>query len=333
VLEGALVRWPEHTGVNHFYIHTMEGSGEPQRALASAQRLEALAPAASHLVHMPSHIYLRVGDYQAAVSSNQRAIAIDQEKQRRQPAPPAGAMGYANHNQHFLAVAAGMDGEFETAVSAARQLQSHAHNEAMAAMSTLVPLRFGHWEEVLRLPAPDAQLKGVTFFWHLARACAFATLHRLPEAVEEQAAMEQAFSRLPQGRAYGTLFNDWSTLHTLAVDTLAARIAAASGDANAAIGHWRHAVAVQDGMNFDDVPDWYYPVRESLGAALLRNRQAVDAEKVFREDLKRNPNNPRSLLGLSQALAAQGKATEAGVVRQSFQAAWKGKEEPRIEDF
>ena len=102
--------------------------------------------------------------------------------------------------------------------------------------------------------------------------------------------------------SFGTFFNDWSTLHTLAAETLSARIAAAGGDANAAVGHWRHAVAIEDAMNFDDVPDWYYPIRESLGAALLKNKQAPEAEQVFREDLKRNPRNPRSLFGLSNCL-------------------------------
>ncbi len=333
VLEEALRRWPEHTGVNHFYIHTMEGSGYPERALASAHRLETLAPAAGHLLHMPSHIYLRTGDYAAAVGSNRQAIAADRNYQRQQPVAPPGVMGYSSHNQLFLAVAAGMDGEFEMALNAAKGIQSHMHNQAMAAMPTLVLMRFARWDEVLASPAPDAESTAVTFFWRLARGYADASKRRLKEAADEQAAMEQAFSRLPQGRAFGTFFNDWSTLHTLAVDTLSARIAAARGDAVAAIGHWRHAVDIEDGMNFDDVPDWYYPIRESLGAALLRNKQAPEAEQVFREDLRRNPRNPRSLFGLCKALEARRNAYEADLVRQSFEAAWKGKEQPRIEDF
>jgi Flp pilus assembly protein TadD len=333
VLEEALGRWPEHTGVDHFYIHAMEASGNPERALPSAHRLAALAPAAGHLVHMPSHIYLRVGDYAAAVRANQQAIAADREYQRLEPAAPPGAMGYANHNQHFLAVAAGMDGEFTIARDAAAELQSHAHNEAMAAMSTLVLLRFARWDELLAAPAPDPKLPGVAFFWRLARGCAYAARRNVRQAVDEQAAMEQAFSRLPAGRAFGTFFNDWSTLHSLAKDTLAARIAAARGDFGAAIARWRHAVATEDAMNFDDVPDWYCPVRESLGAALLANHQANEAEQVFRDDLRRNPRNPRSLFGLWHALLAQQKAYAAEFVRQSFAAAWKGAEPPRLEDF
>ncbi len=333
VLEDGLRRWPDHSGLNHFYIHVMEGSPNPERALTAATRLAALAPAAGHLVHMPSHIYLRTGDYAAAVRSNLQAIAADEEYRRQQPVAPNGAMGYANHNQHFLAVAAGMDGEFETALNAAREIQSHAHNEAMAAMYTLVLLRFAKWDEILGEPAPDPDLKGVTFLWHLARGCAHAEKGQVKEAADEQAAMEQAFAGLPPGRAFGTFFNDWSTLHTLAADSLAARIAAAGGRADAAIGHWRHAVSVEDQMNFDDVPDWYCPIRESLGAALLRNQHAAEAERVFRDDLKRNPHNPRSLFGLWQALAAQHKAPDADETRMAFEAAWKGKEPPRLEDL
>jgi tetratricopeptide (TPR) repeat protein len=333
ILEEALRRWPEHTGLNHFYIHTMEGSPYPERALAAAQRLPRLAPAAGHLVHMPSHIYLRTGDYAAAVESNRQAIAADRSYQSLQPFQPPGATGYANHDQHFLAAAAGMDGEFEAALEAARALQSHTHNEAMAAMSTLVLMRFARWDDVLHAAAPDTRLAGVTFFWRLARGCAYASRRQWKEAADEQAAMEQVYAGLPAGRAFGTFFNDWSTLHTLAADTLAARTAAARGDAEAAAGHWRHAVAIQDGMNFDDVPDWYYPIRESLGGALLRNRQAVAAEQVFREDLRRNPRNPRSLFGLCRALEDQHRAYEAELVRQSFRAAWKGKQDPRIEDY
>jgi tetratricopeptide (TPR) repeat protein len=241
-------------------------------------------------------------------------------------------MGYANHNQHFLAAAACMDGEFDTALDAARALESNMH-QAMAAMTTLTLMRFARWDDVLRLAAPDARMTGLEFFRRLARGCAFASKGKLQEAEGERAAMEETFRRLPEGRAFGTFFNDWSVLNTLAEDTLAARMAAARGDANAAIGYWRAAVTVQDGMNFDDVPDWYYPIRESLGAALLGNKQAAEAEQTFRDDLRRNPRNPRSLFGLALALEAQGKAYEAGFVRQAFEAAWKGTQQPRIEDF
>ena len=333
VLEDALRRWPEHTGANHFYVHTMEASKYPERALPSARRLETLAPNASHLVHMPSHIYLRSGYYAAAVRSNQQAIEADRNYRSQQPDLPAGSMGYSNHNEYFLAVAAGMDGEFEVARSAAAAIGSHTHNEAMAAMPTLVLLRFGRWDDILAGAAPDTNLRGVTFIWHFARACAFAAKGRLNDASVERSAMEQAYTQLPPGRAFGMFFNDWSTLHSLATDSVSARISAANGDAAASIEFWRHAAATQDAMNFDDVPDWYCPVRESLGAALLRNKQLPEAEQVFRDDLKHNPRNPRSLYGLWKVLDAEGKAREGAFVQQSFTPTWKGQQLPRIEDF
>jgi predicted Zn-dependent protease len=203
----------------------------------------------------------------------------------------------------------------------------------MAATPIVVLLRFGRWDDILHLPAPDSNLRGVTFFWRLARGCAFASKCQLKQATAEQTAMEQAFSQLPPGRAFGTFFNNWSTLHTLAADTLGARIDAARGDTASAIAHWRDAVVLEDRMNFDDVPDWYYPIRESLAAALLKNKQPDEAERVFRDDLTRNPRNPRSLFGLSNALAAEGNKYAADLVRQQFEAAWKGSQPPRIEDF
>ncbi len=333
VLENALGRWPDHTGINHFYIHAMEGSKTPEKALPSARRLETLAPAAGHLVHMPSHIYLRTGAYADAVRVNRLAVAADENYRKQQPAAPPGVMGYSNHNQFFLAVAAGMDGEFEAARDAAAAVLPHAHNEAMAATPLLVLLRFARWDDILSSPQPEANRKGVAFLWRFARACAFAEEHKLKESADEQAAMEQAYSQLPPGRAFGTYFNDWSALHTIAMESLAARIAAARGEADASIAHWRKAIAVEDQLKFDDVPDWYYPIRESLGGALLRNRRAADAEQVFREDLKRNPQNPRSFFGLALALDAQHKTAEAESARHSFQAAWKGKQPPRIEDL
>ena len=341
VLEDALRRWPEHTGANHLYIHAMEASPYPERALPSAHRLPALAPAAGHLVHMASHIYFRTGDFAAAVKSNQDGVEADQRYQRTHRVAPSGVLGYANHNLHFLAVAATMDGEYETARDAAKRLldghshseNGHLHSGASLVLPMLVRMRFAHWDEIIALPAPDPQFDGLVAFWHFARGCALASRHRLKEAEDERRATEQAFSRLTPGRAFGMYFNDWSTLQSLAADTLAARIAAANGNSGVELSRWRAAVATQDQMNFDDLPDWYYPVRESLGAALLRAGQPQDAENVFREDLRRTPRNPRSLFGLCKALQVEKRDYEAGLVRQAFDRAWKGKGPPRIEDF
>jgi tetratricopeptide (TPR) repeat protein len=340
-LESVLRRWPDHCGANHFYIHAMEMAPNPERALPSARRLQTLVPGAGHLVHMPSHIYIRTGDYSAAVKSNQQAVAVDNQM----PAPPGGNMTYMiyrAHNVHFLAAAAMMDGEFEVATAAAKDLASRANTivadmpmaEAFLPYQLFVQLRFQRWDNVLAAPPAAEGLNGLAFFAHYARGVAFAAEGHAPEAEAERAAMERAYKKLPAGPAFAMSYNDWSTIHDMAAHTLAARIGAAQGDQAGAIEQWRAAVAVQDKMNYNEPADWYYPVRESLGAALLASGKAAEAETVFRQDLERNPRNPRSLFGLWRALEAQNKTVDAGWVRASFEAVWKGApDQPRLADF
>jgi Flp pilus assembly protein TadD len=341
-LESVLRIAPNHVGANHFYIHALEASPFAERALPSAQRLETLVPNAGHLVHMPAHIYIRTGDYDAAAKSNVTAVEVDRRYLRdRQITNPAYAVGYASHNLHFLAAAAAMDGDFSQAVSAAKELESKSRAavsemsgaEAFLPTPIFVLLRFAHWDEVLALPAPDAKLAGLNFFWHYARGCAYAAKNQTSQSEAELAALEQISKQLPSGPAFEMLYSDWATIHDLAAHSLSARIEYARGNSAAAIEHWRAAVAVQDKMRYNEPADWYYPIRESLGAALLRSGDAPGAEKVFREDLAHNPRNPRSLFGLSKSLEAE-KSPDAEWVKSSFDAAWKGKPgELRLENF
>lgn len=342
VLENVLRRWPDHVGANHFYVHAMEASPNPERALPSAERLQTAVPSAGHLVHMPAHIYIRTGDYEAAVKSNEQAVAVDNTYKRAMANPSLMyLLMYGEHNIHFLVMAAMMDGDFPTASKYADELVSRATTgiaeapevEGFLPLKEFMLLRFGRWDDVLALPQPDAKLKGLTFAWRYARACAFAEKKDLAKASSEQNAMEAAFKNLPAGPAFGMLYNDWSTVHALAADTLAARIAGAQGDRAAAIEKWRAAVAEQDQMHYDEPQDWYYPVRESLGAALLENGQVTEAEQVFREDLQRNPRNPRSLYGLWKSLEEQKRDVDAAWVKASFESAWKGPEAPSLADF
>lgn len=343
VLEGTLRRWPDHVGANHFYVHAMEASPYPERALPSAQRLRTMVPAAGHLVHMPAHIYIRTGDYEAAVKSNQQAVAVDDAYLRSMSTTNTTyVVMYSEHNLHFLAAAAMMDGDFDTAIKAAKELESRASVDVadtpMFEMYLPTPLfvllRYGRWDDVLTDPKPNAKLTGLTFFWHYARGSAFAAKGDTAKAEAERSAMEAVYGAIPAGPAFGMAYNDWKTLNNLATDTLAARIAATGGDMPGAIEKWRAAVAVQDQMHYDEPPDWYYPVRESLGAALLSSGQAEEAENVFRQDLRKNPRNPRSLFGLWKSLEAQNKAVDAQWVRTSFEAAWKGGPQgPRLADF
>jgi tetratricopeptide (TPR) repeat protein len=332
VLEAALRRDPTHVGANHFYVHTMEASPNPEAALPSAQRLETLVPSAGHLVHMPAHIYQRTGDYAGAAHANEQGAAVDRA------AIAAGAprnsmyvLMYYSHNLHFLAAACMMEGRLAAARDAAAQLDANVRPglsmmpmvEAFMVWPAFVEMRFAKWDEVSRLVAPDPKLTMSTYFWHFARGSAFAATKRVDRARAERAAMEALRKDVPPGPAFGMLLNDGSVLTDLAVNSLDARIAFASGDREAAVASWRKAVAEQDGMNYDEPEEWYYPVRESLGAALLADGHAGEAESVFREDLSRHPRNPRSLFGLWQALVAQKKSSDAELVHGQFLAAWK----------
>ena len=343
VFEEVLRRWPDHPGANHLYIHTMEASPYAERALPSARRLETLVPAAGHLVQMPAHIYMRTGEYSAAVKSNADAIATDQIYLKNLGTINMGyQFGYAEHNYSFLTAAAGMAGDYESAIRTAKELSAEAGPlletvpsvEGHMVNSILVPVRFARWDDVLTLPAPNVKLKGLTFFWHYARGCAFAVKKQTQQAEAERDAMEKIYKELPVGRAFGMMPNDWSTMHDMAAGALNARIAVARGDYLGAIAQWRAAIAVEDHMVYHEPPDWYYPMRESLGAALLRAGQTVEAEKVFREDLNLNPRSPRSLFGLWKTLEAEQKPADAEWARRSFEAAWRGAaNQLRIEDF
>jgi tetratricopeptide (TPR) repeat protein len=341
VLEAVLRRWPDHVGANHYYIHALEMAPDPERALPSAHRLETLVPGAGHLVHMPSHIYMRTGDYAAAVKSNQDAIAVDKKMLAR---PGAGVyMVYRSHNVHFLTAAAMMDGEYDVALDAAKDLETRANAmvadlpmaESFLPWHYFVLLRFARWDDILAIPVVTEKTNAMAFFSHYAHAVAFAAKGKIAEAQAERASIEDVYKKIPPASSMGMSYNNWQALHEVADHTLAARIAAARGKLPEAIAEWRAAVDAQDRMNYDEPADWYYPVRESLGAALLASGDAAAAEKVFRQDLDRdNPRNPRSLYGLWKTLEAQKKTVDADWVRASFQAAWKGPvDQLRLSDF
>jgi tetratricopeptide (TPR) repeat protein len=353
-LETTLKRWPDNPGANHYYIHAVEAGPHPELANASAKRLESAVPAAGHLVHMPAHIYLRTGDYPAAVKSNQDAIAADNSfLQTTATTNTMYGMMYLGHNVNFLYYAAGMNGQFRVAQEAAEMdaaaslpaVSEFPMAEAALPLPIFNLLRFARWDDVLKLPAPDAKLLATTMFWHYARGCAFASKSNPSQAEKELAEFQTLAAKMPPGPAYGIQFNDWSVITSLAAHTLQARIATARGNfANSnsassalyakAVDHWRQAVAIQDKMNYDEPPEWYYPIRESLGAALLRTGKPAEAETVFREDLLRNPRNPRSLFGLWISLESQKKIAEAEQVRRQFVIAWQHADSQlRIEDF
>jgi tetratricopeptide (TPR) repeat protein len=332
VLEATLRRDPNHIGANHYYIHTMEASPRPEAALPSALRLETLVPSAGHLVHMPAHIYQRTGDYARAALANERGAAADRAYLAA-GAPQHGMYGmmYYSHNLHFLAASSMMEGRLAAAREAAAKLDAYVRPglammpfvESFLVWPTFVELRFARWNEILQLPAPDAKLVMSSYFWHFARGRAFAATKHLDQARAERAAMEGLRKDVPAGPAFGMLYNDATLLLDIAANSLDARIAFAAGDHAAAIASWQKAVTLEDGMNYDEPEEWYYPARESLGAALLLDGRAAEAETVFREDLNRHQRNPRSLFGLWQSLAVQNKPSDADWVHRQFLAAWK----------
>jgi len=332
-LESVLKRDPNHMGAIHYYIHTVEASPHPERALAYADRLAALAPAAGHLVHMPAHVYIRTGDWAAAIATNQKAAAAD-----RAYIQASGAQGiypamYYSHNLHFIATCASMDGDYAEARQAADLLTAHVGPmvkampplEGFMTVPLSVDIRFHQWERILASPAPDPAMKTTVVFWHFARGLAFAGQGKLAEAEAEHRIVADAQAAVPPDLIFAMPVNNKAKdILKIAADVLGAKIAVARHDPAAAVPLLRDAVAVQDSLNYGEPPDWFFPVRESLGAALLLQGDSAAAEKVFREDLDRNPRNPRSLFGLREALKAQHRDYDAQFVDRQFQAAWKG---------
>ena len=332
-LESVLRRDPNHMGAIHYYIHAVEASPNPERALAAANRLAALAPAAGHLVHMPGHVYIRTGDFEAAVKTNQLAAAADRAYLQSSGSQGMYGAMYYSHNLHFIAACAGMNGNYAEAHKAAGMLAEHVGPfvkdvpplEGFMTVPLAVEVRFQKWDEILNLPQPAAAMKTTTIYWHFARGMALAAKGKLPEAEAEYRIVREAAEKTPPDQVFAMPVNNKAKdVLTIAANVLGAKIALAKHDSANAIAMLQKAVTIQDSLKYDEPPDWFYPVRESLGAVLLLNGNAAESEKVFREDLERNPRNPRSLFGLSEALRAQNRAYDAQFVDKQFQSNWKG---------
>jgi tetratricopeptide (TPR) repeat protein len=327
-LESVLRRNPNHIGAIHYYIHAVEASQNPERALAYAPKLPTLIPAAGHLVHMPAHIYARTGDYEAAALSNKDAARADETYMKARGAGGLYPAMYYSHNLHFLAVADCMSGRFADARLAAQQLEAHLapHLKAMPMLesfmtvSPLVLVRFNRWDDIEKLPAPDKSMVGTTAVWHFARGMAFNAKGRGKDAAAELDALIATEKLVPTEAMFS--LNRASLVLQIAQTVLQARLAERS-DRKQAIALLRSAVELEDSMAYDEPQAWFLPVREALGAALLRSGDHAGAEQVFRADLEKNRRNGRSLFGLMEALKAQQKNQEAMLVKQQFDAAWK----------
>jgi len=332
-LESVLKRDPNHMGAVHYYIHTVEASPTPERALAGANKLASLAPAAGHIVHMPAHIYIRTGDYEAAVKTNQQAAAVDRAYIKATGAQGIYPMMYYSHNLHFIAMCSAMNGNYAEARKNADLLSANVgpHVKEMSPLEGFmtiplaVEMRFHHWDEILKMPEPDPAMKAATGFWHFGRGMALAGTGKVSEAEAEYKIVSDIEAATPPDMIFQMPINNKTKdIMKIAKDVLGAQVAVAKKDNAGAIVMLREAVAIQDTLKYGEPPDWFFPVRESLGAVLLMTGDAAGAEKVFRADLERNPRNPRSLFGLHQTLMQQKRDYDAGFIQKQFEASWKG---------
>jgi tetratricopeptide (TPR) repeat protein len=341
-LESVIRRDPNHLGAIHYYIHATEASANPDRALAGANKLAALAPGAGHIVHMPAHVYIRTGDYEAAVKTNEQAAAVDRAYMKATGVQGIYPVMYYSHNLHFIAMCSAMTGNYDEAKKNADMLAAHVGPyvkdmpmvEGFMTIPMAVDIRFHKWADILKMPQPDPAMQVTTVFWHFARGMALAGTGKVKDAEAEYAIVAEAQKNTPDDAIFNAPINNKTKdILKIAQDVLGAKIAMAKADQAGAISMLTDAVALQDTLKYGEPPDWFFPVRESLGAALLMNGDATGAEKVFRADLDRNPRNPRSLFGLHQALKTQKLDYDAGFVQKQFQAAWKGSTQLKVEDL
>ena len=335
-LDNILALNPNHPGAVHLYIHLYESSAQPEHALTQADRLESLMPKAGHMVHMPSHIYVRTGDYEKAIASNQRSLAADglfQKDWGGRPTPNLGTYGMSSrtHSRHawdFMRYAAMLAGNYARAMEAAKAAaagQSHQGMGAVeraASMPWLINKTFGKWEAVLAEPAPahgSAYLRGL---WHYTRGSAYAARRDFGKAEEELKALRAA-SADPSVKELLAVANPAPTVLELSTRALEGELLSAQGKHDEAVKAFEAAVRLQETLKYIEPPDWGQSMRLYLGAELLKAGRARKAEMVYREDLKEFRNNGWSLFGLVQSLRAQGKSEEARKVEQNFQGAWK----------
>jgi tetratricopeptide (TPR) repeat protein len=330
VLESVLRRNPNHPGANHYYIHAVEASPTPERALPSAQRLESLVPAAGHLVHMPAHIYMRVGDFAAAARRNEVAASADRDYIQACGIKGVYPLLYYSHNLHFLSVAQALQGRFADARKAADKLAANVSPsvkdipelEGFLPTHIFVLAMFQRWDDLLNLPPPDPSLKQVSSLQHFGRGLAYAATGKLSEAESERSRLLAIKQDIPEDAKFGAL-NKVHDVLKVADLHLAGTIARARGDNRAAIGLLEQAVAAEDRLRYAEPPDWYLYNREALAGALMAAKDYAKAEEVCREDLRRNPRKGRALYGLQASLQAQGKDRAANLIKRDFETAWK----------
>jgi tetratricopeptide (TPR) repeat protein len=329
VLESVLSLAPNHPLANHLYIHAVEASPHADRAVPSADRLRSLVPGAGHLVHMPAHIYSRVGRWDEAVEANLRAIEADRVYRERSPHQGFYRI-YMAHNRHFLSWAAMMEGRSALAIQAAREMIAGIPPDFVKEMAFFADgymtialealMRFGRWEEILAEPAPPDYLPITTAHWHFARGVAFAATDRLDDARKEQLAFSQAAVKVTDEMIVGN--NPATAVLSIAKNVLAGEIAFREGRIDEAVERLREGVRIEDALKYNEAPDWIQPVRHTLGGVLLSAGRVSEAEAVYTDDLRLNAENGWSLYGLARCLEARDADAEARAALARFEKSW-----------
>lgn len=330
-LEKAIALDPDNPGAHHYYIHMVE-LPYPDLGIPSAEKLGTLMPAAGHIVHMPSHIYIRVGRYQDAVTANQAAILADEDYISQCFSQGLYPLGYYPHNIHFLWSAASLLGSSDVAIDAAKKTAEKVPNgelitlpflQDFASTPLLAYARFGKWNEILTVPAPNSEIKHLTLIRHYARGLAFVRKNNLKEAREELAAIAELKKDPELKELIAAAHNPSESLAKIAYEVIAAEIAAAEGNLMKAIEHFENAVVLEDGLTYTEPAAWHIPTRQNLGAVLIKAGKLDEAARIYKEDLEVLRQNGWSLMGLYNVYKAQGKTREAAAVLKEFEKAWQ----------
>ncbi|WP_295123571.1 hypothetical protein [uncultured Chitinophaga sp.] len=332
-LEKVLATLPDHPGANHFYIHAVEASQKPERGLAAAEKLQKLMPGAGHLLHMPSHIYIRTGHYDKGSDMNEVSIKADQAYLTACNSQGLYALIYHPHNYHFLWACATLEGRSATAIKTAFELREKVPADLLLspfgfglqhfyATPLFAQVRFGQWNELINTPAPENNLVYVTAMWNYARGVAFAKTGNLPEAKRSLAALQQLESDTTLKNISAGFLNTPQSLMAIAGKVLSAAIAEQLKQTDQAVSLLKEAIVLEDALNYNEPADWHHPVRQVLGQVLNDAGQPAVAERYYREDLHNYPSNGWSLAGLYASLKAQKKTGEAEKVKKMYEKAF-----------
>lgn len=333
VLESVIERNSDHHGANHLYIHAIEASNNPQLGLESADKLKFLAPGAGHLVHMPSHIYIRTGNYHEGSLANIRAVKSDEEYITQCNQQGFYPLSYYPHNYHFLWATATLEGDSKTAIDAALKTSQQPPDSLMdvcgyqtlqhfAAIPLYAYVTFGKWNEILDYAQPQDQRPYMQAVWHYARAMSFIGLDNLEKAEEEIIVLEDLTDskEIEELSIWG--INSADMLIKIAYEVAKGELEAKKKNYDTAIAHLHKAVELEDQLRYDEPPTWFYPCRQNLGAVLIEAGRYEEAEQVYLQNLSEIPDNGWGLFGLKQALFKQGKTEEAAEVVKRFKEAW-----------